>query len=290
MALRVDGELISDERFYREFLAVTGGMTPEQMQLTSPADFRQAQEVAERNVLRAVLLRQVADREGLAVTEQEIEEERRSVWGSAANQSCGRGITDEMEERAAVRKAERHLTRHVPRPSRREVEAIYRANPATFTLPERWLVSHIVRIAEDETERQAAMETLRLAAADLKRGKSFAAVAERYSDCKGGGGALGWISRGNMVAEFEENVLRLQPRKPSEIFETPFGLHIALVQDHKPAGLQPLQEIRADLARRIFDDRRQGVLEEALHAIFNGAQIEVASEPEHSVAHGRGIE
>jgi peptidyl-prolyl cis-trans isomerase C len=286
MAVRVNGELISDERFYREFLAISGGLTPEQMQQRSPADYRRAQELAERNVLRAVLLRQLAHREALAVTEKEIEEERRAVWGSAANQSCGAGVMDEMAERAAVRKAERHITRHVPRPSRAEIEAIYRGNPGTFTLPERWLVSHIVRLAEDEAERQAARGTLTIAAGDLKRGKSFAAVAERHSDCKGNGGSMGWISRGNMVPEFEEAVFILRPRKFSEIFQTPFGLHIALVQEHKPAGLQPLEEIRADLARRIFDDRRQATLDQALHDIFSGAEIQLISQPERSVASG----
>lgn len=195
-----------------------------------------------------------------------------------------------MAERAAVRKAERHLTRHVPRPSRQETEAIYRGNPAMFTLPERWLVSHIIRLAENEAERQAGRETLLHADEDLKRGKPFATVAERYSDCKGNGGALGWISRGSMVAAFEENVFTLRPKKPSEIFETPFGLHIALVQDHKAAGLQPLNEIRADLARRIFDDRRLSALDQALQAIFNGAEIQFIHEPERSVASGEKVQ
>ena len=290
MALRVNGELISDERFYREFLAVSGGLTPQQMQQRSPADYQQAQEVAERSVLRAVLLRQLAHRESLAVTEQEIEEERRSVWGSAANQSCGAGVMDEMAERAAVRKAERHITRYVPRPSRQEVEAIYRSNAAVFTLPERWLVAHIVCLAENDEERQAAIAMLARAAEDLRRGKPFATVAERYSDCKGSGGALGWIARGDMVPAFEETVFTLKLKKPSEIFETPFGLHIAMVQDHKAAGLQPLEEIRSDLARRIYDDRRLAVLDQALHTIFNDADIQFLNEPERSVASGERVQ
>jgi hypothetical protein len=259
------------------------------MQQRSPADYRHAQELAERNVLRAVLLRQVALQENLTVTAQEIEEERRSVWGSAANDSCGTGVREEMAERAAVRKAERHLTRHVPRPSRQEVEAIYRSNPAMFARPERWLVSHIICLAENEQEKQAATGTLARAAEDLKRGKPFAAVAERYSDCKGSGGSLGWIVRGQMVSEFDQNVFTLRSRESSEIFETPFGLHIAMVQDHKPAGVQPLDEIRADLARSVFDDRRQGVLDQALHEIFRGSVVQVVEEPERSVASGEKV-
>jgi hypothetical protein len=289
MALRVNGELVSDERFYREFLSLTGGLTPQQVEQRSVADFRQAQQLTERNVLRAVLLRQFALAEGLTVTDAEIEEERRALWRSTANQSCGTGITEEMTERAAIRRAERHLTRHVPRPSRQEVQRIYQDNPSMFHQPERWLVSQIVRLAEGEEERQAAREALAPALDELRRGKPFAVTAERYSDCKGGGGTLGWLMRGDTVPEFEENVFLLNRRRVSDIFETTFGLHIAIVQDYKPAGLQPLDEIRLELARRIFDDRRQSVLDQALEEIFRGATVQVVNEPMRSVADGEKV-
>ncbi len=283
MALQVNGEYIRDERFYREFLQLSGGRTPQQMQQNSEQEWHHLQQVADRKVLRDVLLHQLAIAEGLTATSQEVEEERRSVWGSAANQSCGTGVVGDMAFRLMVKKAERHLTRHVQRPERREVEWIYQNNPAAFALPERWLVSHVMRFAEDDNERQRAMDTLTRSAEELKRGKSFAAVAERYSDCKGNGGSLGWISRGAMVPEFEAHVFALEKRKVSGIFETPFGLHIAIVQDYKPAGVQPLDDVRAELAKRIFEDRRKAMLDQLTNDLFRRAVIEVIPELEHSI-------
>lgn len=289
MAIRVNGEIIGDERFHREFVELSGGRTPEQVQEQAPMEYHRLLQTAERNALRSVLLHQLAVAEGITATADEAEEERRSTWGSAANQSCGIGITSEMISRLMVKRIQQHLTRHVQRPDRREVESIYRNNSAAFTLPERWLVSHIVQIAETEVERAKAIEVLKQAESELQRGKSFAAVADRYSDCKGNGGSLGWISRGTMVPEFEAKVFTLERRKLSDIFETTFGLHLAILHDSKPAGLQPLDEIRTDLARHIFEERKQVLLNQITEDLMRRANIEMLPEPERSVAAGEKV-
>lgn len=278
MAVRVNGEIVSDEQFHREFVTLSGGRTPQHVQQQSPMEYQNLIQRAEHEALRSVLFHQLAIAEGITVSTAEVEEERRSSWGSAANESCGIGISDDMTARLMVRKVQQHLTRHVPRPDRREVEAIYRNNSAAFALPERWQVSHIICMAETEAEREQATIFLQQAERDLAKGKAFANVADRYSDCKGNGGSLGWISRGVMVPEFEEAVFTLERRKLSNIFSTTFGMHLALLQDHKPAGLQPLEEIRTDLARRIFDERKQQLLHQITDDLMRRAQIELLPE------------
>lgn len=278
MAVRVNGEVVGDERFHREFVTLSGGRTPQQVQQQAPMEYQALIQRAEHAALRSVLFHQLAIAEGITVTTAEAEEERRSSWGSAANESCGIGVSDDMTQRLMVKKAQQHLTCHVPRPDRRDVEAIYRNNPTAFALPERWLVSHIICLAETEAEREQATATLQQAERELAKGKAFAAIADRYSDCKGNGGTLGWISRGMMVPEFEANVFTLERRKLSSIFATPFGLHLALLNDYKSAGLQPLEEIRTDLARRIFEERKQQLLNQIADDLMRRAQIEVLQE------------
>ncbi|MEZ2347053.1 peptidylprolyl isomerase [Terriglobus sp. RCC_193] len=290
MAVRVNGEVIHDERFHREFVELSGGRTPQQVQEQAPMEYHRLLQTAERNTLRSVLLHQVAVAEGITATAEEAEEERRSTWGSAANQSCGIGITSDMISRLMVKKVQQHLTRHVQRPDRREVEAIYRNNSAAFTIQERWLVSHIVQIAETEAEHAKAINVLKQAQSELKRSKSFAAVADRYSDCKGNGGSLGWINRGTMVPEFEAKVFTLERRKLSDIFETTFGLHLAILHDWKPAGLQPLDEVRADLARHIFEERKQVLLNQITEDLMRRAEIAMLPDPERSVAAGEKVQ
>lgn len=284
MAFLLNGEHISNERLYREFLLLSGGRTPEQVQQQPGVDIRRLQEDAERSAVRSALLLQFARQEKLAVTPEEVEAERRAAWGSAANQSCGAGVTDDMAERALLRKVERHLTRHVQRPGRQELEAMYRANSRAFTLPERWLVAHIVRLAENGGEREAAREVLAVVARELAAGKPFAAMADKYSNCKGNAGSLGWITRGSMAPDFEEKVFSLAVKQPSEIFETVFGLHIAVVWDHKTEGVQPFDDVRADLARQILEERRQAVLHQTVDNLYRSASLQVVDEPERNVA------
>jgi len=279
MAIRVNGEIIGDEQFHREFLELSGGRTPQQVQQQSNDEYRHLLQLTEHTVLRSTLFQQLAIRENITITAREIEEARRSVWGSSANQTCGTGVDQDIALRLLVMKVQTHLTRHVPRPDRREVEAVYQNRSSSYALQERWLVSHIVRIAETETERTQVREVLALAEKDLNRGKPFATVADRYSDCKGNGGSLGWLSRGMMVPEFEEKVFSLQRRKASDVFETIFGLHIAIVHDWKPAGVQPLEDVRADLARSIFEERKQAHLNQIVQECMRHATIEFLEEP-----------
>jgi hypothetical protein len=278
MAVRVNGEVVSDERFHREFVTLSGGRTPQQVQQQSPMEYQSLIQRAEHEAFRSVLFHQLAIAEGITVTTEEAEEERRSSWGSAANESCGIGISSDMTMRLMVRKVQQYLTRHVPRPDRREVEAVYRNNPAAFALPERWLVSHIICMAETDAERDQATQVLQQAQRDLAKGKAFASVADHYSDCKGNGGSLGWISRGTMVPEFEAAVFILERRKLSNIFATTFGMHLAMLHDYKPAGLQPLEEIRTDLARRIFEERKQQLLHQIADDLMRRAEIEMLPE------------
>ena len=157
MAIRVNGEFIEDERFHRAFLEQSGGRTPEQVRQHAPSEFQSTLHQAEQNVLREVLLQQFAASEGITATLEEVDEERRDVWGSTANESCGIGVTQDMADRITLRKAEQFLTRHVQRPDRSEVDSTFRANPSAFALPERWLVSHIVKFVESSSEHDTAL-------------------------------------------------------------------------------------------------------------------------------------
>jgi peptidyl-prolyl cis-trans isomerase SurA len=71
---------------------------------------------------------------------------------------------------------------------------------------------------------------------DIIQGSDFSVKAIQYSEDPGSyldGGNLGWIERGEMVPEFEAVVYRLKEGEVSEIFETPFGYHIALVDEKR---------------------------------------------------------
>ena len=172
------------------------------------------------------------------------------------------------------------LTRHVPRPSRAEVQDFYHRHRPLYFLPEAVHAAHIVRNVNSEAEEMDAREALRQAEAELARGKAFAQVADRFSDCKGVGGSVGWVVRGQMVPEFEEVVFALEVGRCSHLFRTVFGLHLATVLNKRPDGYRPFEDVRPEIAARLLAERREHVLQQAVAAMEGASEIRFGEEDE----------
>lgn len=289
MALIVNGEYVSDSLLFEE-LQHLGSSAPSMDEATSRNEAEMLRHTAEQRVIHRVLLRQMALQEGMQVSDTEVQAERRSRWGSSTNAICGTGVQQSFRDELLIARMCEKLTRHVLRPTRVEVDRFYQANREKFYRPERVHAAHIIRNVnriEAEREARAALEA---ACKELAAGKPFAKVANRYSDCRGAGGDLGWIARGEMVDEFDEAVFALQRGERSPIFRTIFGLHIATVLDRKAAGTQPLDEIRHSLALSLFEGRRQNEIDRALAHAMRQSQIRVAPAGDaiSAVAQGEG--
>ena len=151
-----------------------------------------------------------------------------------------------------------------------DVEAEYTKNVSRYQTPEMVKAAHIlVPLAEKATpdEVKQAEESMAAIRKELAGGKSFAQVADAHNgpNAAGPGGELGWIQRGQTVQPFEEAVFALEPGKLSETVRTPFGLHVILVSEKKPAGTRPFSEvegeIRAELARQLGVEKLNDALD-----------------------------
>lgn len=62
----------------------------------------------------------------------------------------------------------------------------------------------------------------------LKNGAKFEDLAKMFSECpsKKKGGDLGWFTKGAMVPEFEQTVLKLKVGEISQPVKTQFGWHL----------------------------------------------------------------
>lgn len=271
MALLVNGEYVADRLFFEEFQRLHRDTITAQMPMEA------LREAAKEHVIQRTLLHQMAVQEGFQVSVDEVEAERRRRWGSADNSICGVGILQALEVDLFIQKIGARLTKHVPRPSRAEVEKFYRANPARIHQPERVLAAHIVKNVEKPADEAKARELLEKAETELNTGKSFTKVADAHSDCSGSAGVIGWIARGEMVEEFDEVVFNLKKGERSPIFRTTFGWHIATVFDRKPAGTESLEEVRPLLSRRMFEARRK---ETILSAVADFARRSTIAAPD----------
>ncbi|MDR0309453.1 MAG: peptidyl-prolyl cis-trans isomerase [Candidatus Methanoplasma sp.] len=70
---------------------------------------------------------------------------------------------------------------------------------------------------------------------EITKGKSFADVAKKRSQCPSGknGGDLGWFGKGQMVAPFETAAFNAQKGDIVGPVRTDFGWHLILVKDQK---------------------------------------------------------
>jgi peptidyl-prolyl cis-trans isomerase D len=143
-----------------------------------------------------------------------------------------------------------------------EIAEYYELNKdERFADPEQVRARHIL-VKLEPTADDAAKAAARKKADDLlarvRKGEDFAALAKKNSDDAASatkGGDLGLFPRGRMTPAFEAAAFALAPGTVSEVVETPFGLHIIKVEEHKDAGIRPLEAVRDEIQKTLRAER-----------------------------------
>jgi len=271
MAIEVNGEVISNAEIRAAVAQLR--MEREQSGVEASLEERMAlRDDAIRALVERTLLLQEARRLELTPSAEDVERLAESLAPRGDGVSgCRAGADMEDLRRAAERRLmiEALLDAwcaNVGPPSAAAVSKMYRENRERFAVPESVWASHIVRNydGENRAEQRARVERLR---ERLVAGEDFATLASAESDCPENGGDLGWIARGMMVEEFDDVVFGAAPGVLTEVFETRFGAHVALVRDRREAGIPAFDDV-ADLIReqmhRVKMDREAGRQAEAL--------------------------
>jgi peptidyl-prolyl cis-trans isomerase D len=162
-----------------------------------------------------------------------------------------------------------------------QVQDYYNAHKDEYRTPERVHARHILlSIAnkpKDEVPKiQAQAEAL---LKQLKSGGDFAELAKKNSQDPGSaqkGGDLGWVSRGQMVKNFEDAVFTLKPNEIGNVVTTEYGFHIIQVLEKQPAHLQTLDEVKpaivATLKNQNVFDRMQDQADKARALLVKAPQ------------------
>jgi parvulin-like peptidyl-prolyl isomerase len=275
LALLINHEHVGDEAFLVEFRRL-GGLDIDADHPHARREAEALSRLAEERVIGFVLLRQQAVAEGITVDPAEIEARRREQGGTSSASVIGHGVQKGLADSLLVEKYCNHLTRHEQHPSRAEVEAYYRSRREEFRMLEQVNLMQIIRniyLDQDEASAKAAIED---AERELQAEAAFPKVADRYSDC-GGKIMLGWVKRGEMVAEFEDVAFATQKGQRSPVFRTIFGLHIISVLDRKAAGYQLFEEVRSSLARQMLQTRKDRRIRAAIAKARQNATVVQAS-------------
>jgi len=161
--------------------------------------------------------------------------------------------------------------------SREEVQQYYQAHPNEFTLPERVTLSEISLSTEGKKPEEFAavrskVEGLRTS---VLNGDNFNQVASFYSEgstAKAGGG-LGSFKKGELAPQIEAIVFQLSKGQITEVIQTRAGFEFFKVEDHLPAGLQPLERVEPDIRNIIHAQKIQPLIRDYLAELREQSNI-----------------
>ena len=111
----------------------------------------------------------------------------------------------------------------------------------------------------------------------LLENNSFAWVANRVSidPVARRGGDLGYLSKGNMIPEFESAVFDMEPGEVSGIVKSDFGYHIIkLVDMRKSLVTVDPADVRAQILNLLIMEKREKAYETFLESLRSGADVE----------------
>ena len=167
-------------------------------------------------------------------------------------------------------------------PSDADLMAAYNQNLSNFRMPERVQARHILLMtqgkpASDEPKIKAKAEDI---LKQLRAGADFAEMAKKNSEDTGSGGKggdLGWVTRGQMVPEFEKATFSLKPGVISDLVKTQYGYHIIQVQAHEEARVRPFAEVKDELSK----SWKQMQAGQKMQQIEDTAQAALQKDPAH---------
>jgi hypothetical protein len=290
MGLQINGEYV-DDVIIRQEAASMRPRYEEMMQDMDPiAREMQLRDWARENVIERVLLRQVAMADGEPVPAEEVEERLTEMFPPAGDlENCEAGTTRagvdkdaaraDIEAQIRVERLIRKVGDAVPKPKEKDVVAFYKKNRDEFKTPPMVHASHIVKNVGEGEDEAAALEVIREAQAALASGVAFAEVADKYSDCAGQGGSLGWFPPGEMVEEFEAIVFPMKPGQVSDVFRSVFGWHIATVHEMKPEGVRPLEDVKAQIEGALMREQQEKALEDYVDALRAKSEVKTVKRP-----------
>lgn len=218
-----------------------------------PDDYRSALTIGEKKAyldrwITTELLYEAAVRSGVGVTpdiQSQLEQFKKDLVSDRLVQTI-------ILERAVV--------------TEEEVNAYYRAHEDEYTRELR--VSHILVNSMEEAAKVK----------ELLKNHTFSWVARRHSIDKhtGVGGDLGFLSKGNMLPEFEEVVFDMKIGEVSDVIESELGYHFVKVTDAREARNKlAYEDVAEDISRILMLEKRAAVYDSLITALKSDARIEI---------------
>ena len=201
------------------------------------------------------LIEQEVKKEGVSVTQKEIDGEMKNLIDAYGGQAAfdqtlmQSGLTQELLEKDMKTNLEiEKLLKPQIKITEEEMQTYFDENKESFAKAKEVNASHI--LVDDE-------KTAKEVKAKLDKGEDFAELAKEYS--KDGsaqsGGELGFFGEGAMVPEFEEAAFSMKVGEISEPVKSQFGYHIIKVNEIQEATEANFKDSKEQIEGLLFDQK-----------------------------------
>jgi foldase protein PrsA len=232
-----------------------------------------------QQLVQETLIAQYAKNNNITVTDAEVDAKENQIKanfpsGSWDEMLKARGLT-EADVRSALREQlilDKALQKDVTiTPA--QIRDYFNKNRASFDKPEQVTARHIL---------VPNLAMANMIEAQLKAGKSFSDLAEKYSTDPGSkskGGDLGSFRRGQMVPAFDKYAFSAPIGQISPPIKSPFGYHIIQVESRTPGQKATLQSATPQIIDTLRQQQEAPLIQPFLQGLQQKATI-VVNDPQ----------
>jgi len=164
--------------------------------------------------------------------------------------------------------------------SEQEMRDYYAANSASFQIDEAYRVRQIFfKLSPQATdvEKKRVAITAEKVLQEAKKGSDFGELARKHSEDQSAkeGGDLGFLKKGEVIAEFEKVLAKMKPGEVAGLITTAAGLHIIKLEEYRQGKQRDFEAVKPELEELLFRKKSEERFAQWLDDLRKSAAIEI---------------